>query len=84
MGIFHCFTGTKEQAQRAIGLKLNWALEVVTFKMVKSISFWIKFPSIISFWRPMHPIWRLLPMRKRNQSEYLIYILRKLRKSIKK
>ena len=79
-GIFHCFTGTKEQAQRAIGLNLKLGIGgVVTFKKGKIDQFLdqISIDNIVL--ETDAPYLAPAPFRgKRNQSEYLIYILRKL------
>jgi TatD DNase family protein len=79
-GIFHCFTGTKEQAQRAIGLNLKLGIGgVVTFKKGKIDQFLDQISIDHIVLETDAPYLAPAPFRgKRNQSEYLIYILRKL------
>ena len=79
-GIFHCFTGTKEQAQRAIGLNLKLGIGgVVTFKKGKIDQFLDQISIDHIVLETDAPYLAPSPFRgKRNQSEYLIYILRKL------
>lgn len=80
LGIFHCFTGTKEQAQRAIGLNLKLGIGgVVTFKKGKIDQFLDQISIDHIVLETDAPYLAPAPFRgKRNQSEYLIYILRKL------
>ena len=79
-GIFHCFTGTKEQAHRAIGLNLKLGIGgVVTFKKGKIDQFLDQISIDHIVLETDAPYLAPSPFRgKRNQSEYLIYILRKL------
>tara|TARA_B100000925_G_scaffold127605_1_gene95355 strand:+ start:193 stop:960 length:768 start_codon:yes stop_codon:yes gene_type:complete len=79
-GIFHCFTGTKEQADRAISLNLKLGIGgVVTFKNGKINRFLNQIPIDHIVLETDAPYLAPVPYRgKRNQSEYLIYILRKL------
>ncbi len=79
-GIFHCFTGNKEQAQRAIGLNLKLGIGgVVTFKNGKIDRFLDQISINHIVLETDAPYLAPSPYRgKRNQSEYLIYILRKL------
>ena len=79
-GIFHCFTGTKEQAERAIGFNLKLGIGgVVTFKNGKIDQFLDQIPLDHIVLETDAPYLSPAPYRgKRNQSEYLIYILRKL------
>ena len=79
-GIFHCFTGNKEQAERAIGLNLKLGIGgVVTFKNGKIDRFLDQISLNHIVLETDAPYLAPSPYRgKRNQSEYLIYILRKL------
>lgn len=79
-GIFHCFTGTKEQAQRATDLNLKLGIGgVVTFKNGKIDQFLDQIPIDHIVLETDAPYLAPAPFRgKRNQSGYLIYILRKL------
>lgn|SRR5690625_4336491 len=79
-GIFHCFTGTLEQARRAISFNMKLGIGgVVTFRNGKID----RFLSEIS---PEHlvletdaPYLAPVPYRgKRNESSYLVYICKKL------
>ena len=79
-GIFHCFTGTKEHADRAIGLNLKLGIgAVVTFKNGKIDQFidQVSIDDIVL--ETDSPYLAPEPYRgKRNQSEYLVYVLKKL------
>ena len=79
-GIFHCFTGTKEHADRAIGLNLKLGIgAVVTFKNGKIDQFidQVSIDDIVL--ETDSPYLAPAPYRgKRNQSEYLVYVLKKL------
>ena len=79
-GIFHCFSGTKEQADRAINLNLKLGIGgVITFKNGKINRFLDQIPIDHIVLETDAPYLAPVPFRgKRNQSEYLIYILRKL------
>lgn len=79
-GIFHCFTGNKEQALRAIsfGLKLGIG-GVVTFKNGKIDTFLNEIPLEHLVLETDAPYLAPVPFRgKRNESSYLIYIVKKL------
>ena len=79
-GIFHCFTGTKEQAQRAIGFNFKLGIGgVVTYKNGKIDQYLdqISIDNIVL--ETDAPYLAPVPHRReRNQSSYLIFILRKL------
>ncbi len=79
-GIFHCFTGSKEQARRVIDFNLKLGIGgVVTFKNGKIDKFLDQIPIDHIVLETDAPYLSPDPYRgKRNQSEYLIYILRKL------
>ena len=79
-GIFHCFTGTTEQAEKAIGLNLKLGIGgVLTFKNGKIDQFLDQISIDHIVLETDAPYLAPAPFRgKRNQSEYLIYILRKL------
>ena len=79
-GIFHCFTGTKEQADRAISLNLKLGIGgVITFKNGNINRFLDQIPIDHIVLETDAPYLAPVPFRgKRNQSDYLIYILRKL------
>ena len=79
-GIFHCFTGNKEQALRAIsfGLKLGIG-GVVTFKNGKIDTFLNEIPLEHLVLETDAPYLAPVPFRgKRNESSYLIDIVKKL------
>ena len=79
-GIFHCFSGNKEQAERAIsfGLKLGIG-GVVTFKNGKLDTFLNEIPLEHIVLETDSPYLAPVPFRgKRNESSYLCYIVRKL------
>ena len=79
-GIFHCFSGNKEQAERAIsfGLKLGIG-GVVTFKNGKLDTFLNEIPLENIVLETDAPYLAPVPFRgKRNESSYLPYIVKKL------
>lgn len=79
-GIFHCFTGTKEQALRAIGYNMKLGIGgVVTFKNGKIDQFLheISLENIVL--ETDAPYLSPVPFRgKRNESSYLLYVAEKL------
>lgn len=79
-GIFHCFTGTKEQALKAIGFNLKLGIGgVVTFKNGKIDQFLDQIPMDQIVLETDAPYLAPAPYRgKRNQSQYLVYILKKM------
>ena len=79
-GIFHCFTGTKDQADRAIDLNLKLGIGgVVTFKNGKIDQFLDQISPDHIVLETDAPYLAPVPFRgKRNQSEYLVHILQKL------
>ena len=79
-GIFHCFTGTKEQAERAIGFKMKLGIGgVVTFKNGKIDQFLKKIPLENIVLETDSPYLSPVPFRgKRNESSYLKYVVSKL------
>lgn len=79
-GIFHCFTGTKEQAERAINLNFKLGIGgVVTFKNGKIDQFLDQISLDHIVLETDAPYLAPAPFRgKRNQSEYLIFVLQKL------
>ena len=79
-GIFHCFTGTKEQADRAISLNLKLGIGgVITFKNGNIDRFLDQIPIDHIVLETDAPYLAPVPYRgKRNQSDYLIYVLRRL------
>ncbi|MEK9602946.1 MAG: TatD family hydrolase [Flavobacteriaceae bacterium] len=79
-GIFHCFTGTQKQAEQAIGLNLKLGIGgVVTFKNGKIDQFLREIEPKNIVLETDAPYLAPTPFRgKRNQSEYLIFILEKL------
>lgn len=81
-GIFHCFTGSKEQAEKAIGLNFKLGIGgVLTFKNGKIDQFLDQISVDHIVLETDAPYLAPAPFRgKRNQSKYLIYILRKLSK----
>ena len=79
-GIFHCFSGDKQQAEQAIsyGLKLGIG-GVVTFKNGKIDAFLSDIPLEHIVLETDAPYLAPVPFRgKRNESSYLIYIVKKL------
>ncbi len=79
-GIFHCFSGTKDQADRAIDLNLKLGIGgVVTFKNGKIDQFLDQISLDHIVLETDAPYLAPVPFRgKRNQSEYLVHILQKL------
>ena len=79
-GIFHCFTGTLEQAQQAIDRKMKLGIGgVVTFKNGKIDKFLDHIDLKHIVLETDSPYLAPAPFRgKRNESGYLIYVLEKL------
>ena len=79
-GIFHCFTGTYEQAQRAIDYNMKLGIGgVVTFKNGKIDQFLHKIPLKNIVLETDAPYLAPTPHRgKRNKSSYLLLIAQKL------
>jgi TatD DNase family protein len=79
-GIFHCFTGTKQQAEQAIGFNLKLGIGgVVTFKNGKIDQFLEQIPIENIVLETDAPYLAPAPFRgKRNQSEYLVHVLEKM------
>lgn len=79
-GIFHCFTGTFEQAQKAISFNMKLGIGgVVTYKNSKLDSFLKQIDLAHLVMETDAPYLAPVPFRgKRNESAYLIYILEKL------
>lgn len=79
-GIFHCFTGTEEQAQKAIGYNLKLGIGgVVTFKNGKIDTFLNKIDLQHIVLETDSPYLAPVPYRgKRNESAYIIEILKKI------
>jgi len=79
-GIFHCFTGTKEQAERAIGFNLKLGIGgVVTFKNGKIDKFLNEIDLSHIVLETDAPYLAPTPYRgKRNESSYLINIAQKV------
>ena len=79
-GIFHCFTGTKEQAEMVIDMNFKLGIGgVVTFKNGKIDKFLDQISIDHIVLETDAPYLAPAPYRgKRNQSEYLVYILKKL------
>lgn len=79
-GIFHCFTGTYEQAQRAIGFNMKLGIGgVVTFKNGKIDQFLDRIPLEHIVLETDAPYMSPVPHRgKRNESLYLLQVLDKL------
>lgn len=79
-GIFHCFSGNKQQAEQAIsyGLKLGIG-GVVTFKNGKIDTFLNSIPLEHIVLETDSPYLAPVPFRgKRNESSYLTYVIKKL------
>ena len=85
-GIFHCFSGTKEQAEMLIDMKLKLGIGgIVTFKNGKIDKFLDQISIAHIVLETDAPYLAPTPFRgKRNQSEYLVYILKKLKKIYQK
>ena len=79
-GVFHCFTGTLEQAQRAIDLGFVLGIGgVVTFKNGGIDKFLHKIDLKNIVLETDSPYLAPVPFRgKRNESSYIIYVLEKL------
>ena len=79
-GIFHCFTGTLEQAQRAISYNMKLGIGgVVTFKNGKIDTFLEKIDIKHIVLETDSPYLAPVPYRgKRNESGYVIKVLEKL------
>ncbi|MCB0458990.1 MAG: TatD family hydrolase [Flavobacteriaceae bacterium] len=79
-GIFHCFTGTKEQAERAISYNMKLGIGgVVTFKNGKIDQFLNEIPLKHIVLETDAPYLAPVPYRgKRNESSYIINVLDKL------
>ncbi|MEL6975025.1 MAG: TatD family hydrolase [Bacteroidota bacterium] len=79
-GIFHCFTGNFEQAQKAIGYNMKLGIGgVVTFKNGKIDTFLNQIPLEHIVLETDSPYLAPVPYRgKRNESAYLINVLNKL------
>ncbi len=79
-GIFHCFTGTIEDAHRAIGYNMKLGIGgVVTFKNGKIDKFLDQIPLDQIVLETDAPYLAPIPYRgKRNESSYLINVLSKL------
>src|SRR5690606_6265217 len=79
-GIFHCFTGTKEQAERAIGRKMKLGSGgVVPFKNGKIDQFLHEVPLEHIVLETDSPYLAPVPYRgKRNESAYVVNVVKKL------
>lgn len=79
-GIFHCFTGTEEQAQQAISYNLKLGIGgVATFKNGKIDQFLNKIPLQNIVLETDSPYLAPVPYRgKRNESAYIVNIAEKL------
>ncbi len=79
-GVFHCFTGTIEDAKRAIGYNMKLGIGgVVTFKNGKIDQFLNQIPLEHIVLETDAPYLAPTPYRgKRNESSYLINVLEKL------
>lgn len=79
-GIFHCFTGTEEQAYKAIGYNMKLGIGgVVTFKNGKIDTFLNKINIEHIVLETDSPYLAPVPYRgKRNESAYIIEVLRKV------
>ena len=79
-GIFHCFTGTLEQAKKAISYNMKLGIGgVVTFKNGKIDQYLSKIPISEIVLETDAPYLSPTPFRgKRNESAYLLYILEKV------
>ncbi len=79
-GIFHCFTGSLEQAKKAISYNMKLGIGgVVTFKNGKIDTFLDQFPLKHIVLETDSPYLAPVPYRgKRNESAYLIKVLEKL------
>ncbi|WP_430410468.1 TatD family hydrolase [Kordia sp.] len=79
-GIFHCFTGTKEQAKQAIGYNMKLGIGgVVTFKNGKIDKFLNEIPLEHIVLETDSPYLAPTPYRgKRNESSYVMNVLEKV------
>lgn len=79
-GIFHCFTGTKQDAERAIALNMKLGIGgVVTFKNGKIDTFLPEIPLQHIVLETDSPYLAPTPYRgKRNESSYLVQVVKKL------
>ena len=79
-GIFHCFTGTKEQAERAMSFNMKLGIGgVVTFKNGKIDQFLNEIPLRHIVLETDSPYLSPVPFRgKRNESGYLALVCKKL------
>ena len=79
-GIFHCFTGTEEQAHRAIGYGLHLGIGgVVTFKNGKINQFLKNIDLCHIVLETDSPYLAPVPYRgKRNESAYIVKVVEKL------
>lgn len=79
-GVFHCFTGDYEQAQKALSLNMKLGIGgVVTFKNGKIDRYLNKIPLTELVLETDAPYLAPAPFRgKRNESSYLIYVCKKL------
>lgn len=79
-GIFHCFTGSYEQAQKALSYNLKLGIGgVVTFKNGKIDTFLNQIPLKEIVLETDAPYLAPVPYRgKRNESSYLVEVLNKL------
>lgn len=79
-GIFHCFTGTLEQAKRAVGYGMKLGIGgVVTFKNGKIDTFLHEIPLSEIVLETDAPYLAPVPYRgKRNESAYIVEVLDKL------
>ena len=79
-GIFHCFTGTEEQAHRAIGYGLHLRIGgVVTFKNGKLDQFLKNIDLQHLVLETDSPYLAPVPYRgKRNESAYIVQVMQKL------
>ncbi|NHF58429.1 TatD family hydrolase [Flavobacteriaceae bacterium TP-CH-4] len=79
-GIFHCFTGTLEQAHKAISYNMKLGIGgVVTFKNGKIDTFLQEIPLEHIVLETDAPYLAPMPFRgKRNESSYLLHVARKL------
>ena len=79
-GIFHCFTGTLEQAEKALSFNMKLGIGgVVTFKNGKIDAFLNRIPLQHIVLETDSPYLAPVPYRgKRNESSYIINVLDKL------
>lgn len=79
-GIFHCFSGTKEQAEHAIGFNMKLGIGgVVTFKNGKIDQFLREIPLEHLVLETDSPYLAPVPYRgKRNESAYIVQVVKKL------